>query len=164
MGRRAELLHGHTASRHPVYSWLSSLLGSLEGWQGLPSTCSHHPPLSMQNQMLSGRCCCRGGVPLLRQPEPHHHPWDTPISPLGSPWAAQVMIVPCGITGLPWCLMTQLSTALGAVCTPQTPWGRITMLPPGKVGTHRAWHCWVWLSPVARVCTESRSICHQHPP
>lgn len=35
--------------------------------------------------------------PLLSQPEPHHCPWDTPISPQ----AAQVMVVPRGSTGLP---------------------------------------------------------------
>lgn len=164
MGRKAELLHGHAASGHPVCSWLSSLLGSLEGCLGPLNVCSHHPALSMQNKVPSGRCCFRDSTSLLRQPEPHHHPWDTPISPLGSPWAAQVMVVPCGITGLPWYLMTQLSTALGVVCTPQTPWGRTTMLLPGKGGTHGAWHCWVWLSAVARVCTESRSVCHRHQP
>lgn len=50
MGRRAELLHGHTASEHPVCPWLSSLLGSLEGGRDhrapavtiLPSPCRCH--------------------------------------------------------------------------------------------------------------------------
>lgn len=50
VGRRAELHHGHTASRHPVCSWLSSLLRSLEGLQGLLSTCSHHPALSCHQE------------------------------------------------------------------------------------------------------------------
>lgn len=103
-----------------------------------------------------------GVASLLRRPERHHRPWDASMSPLGSPWAAQVMVVPCRITGLPWYLMAQLPTALGAVCTPQTLRGRTTMPAPGKGGTHGTGHHRVRLPPAAPACTGSRSICHRH--
>lgn len=83
----------------------------------------------------SGRCCCRGDAFLLRQPEPHYHPWDTPISPLGSPWAAQVMVVPCGITGLP-CYLIPSSPQLSEQFAPHKHPGAGPQCWPQERGAH----------------------------
>lgn len=133
MGRTAELLHGHTASEPPVCPWLSSLLGSLEGWQGppavtiLPSPCRCHQEGAVAG--VAHLCLDSLG-----------HPGVPSWLPLGSSgdgcWAVWAHRAP-------WCLTAQLPTILRAVCTPQTPWGRSTMPAAGKGGTHGPWHPWL---------------------
>lgn len=98
--------HGHGGEESRASSWplcqrapsvfLAVLSAGITG--GVAGTTEHlqSPPCPLCAEPHAIR-----KVLLLTQPEPHHHPWDPPVSPLGTPWAAEVMVVPCGITGLP---------------------------------------------------------------
>lgn len=107
--------------------------------------------------------------PLLRQPELHHCPWDTPMSPQ----AAQVMVVPRGSTGLPLHPSPKaqppqrLSEQLAPREHPEGPdgteQGRAGHRPPQERGTCCAAgsseprHRWVRLQPAIPAHTGSRS-------